>query len=365
MKRRFYLGLNAGGPGVFKTLFTRGSSQDLRKLSEFLSGKYKGATILTKNGRSALCLALLSYLDPGDKVIVCGFTCYAVYEAVVQAGMTPVFSDIEEKTLNFDFSKLEKLIDKRTHGIIVQNTLGNPIDMEKMEKFAKKHHLLIIEDLAHSAGIKYPDGRKAGMVGVATVLSFGKDKAINTISGGAVILRDKVNHEVEPPVLRPRVSDHLRARFYPLFCAICRALNYFHLGGILMRGLIKIHFVEKSADNKLDIGRSLSKFQARLAMEQIKNFHHRGEGRLREFYFVKNRDEVLKKLRAAGYFFDAFWYEKPVSPKRYYKEVSFPEKDCPSAVNVSNKIINFPTYYDKNDLKKAFEIIEPYLLEDI
>lgn len=340
----------------------------MRDLSEFLAGKFVGAPMLTKNGRSALALALKSYFNGGDKIIVNGFTCYAVYEAVKEAGMTPVFADINEKTLNFDVETLATLLKSTTgrgaKGLIVQNTLGNAVEMEKIEKFAREHDLVIIEDLAHSAGVKYFDGRLAGTVGAATVLSFGKDKSVNAISGGAVVLRTPVKHEIEAPSKIPQISDHLRARFYPFFCAICRGLNGVHLGGILMRFLMRIHWVELSADNRLDLKRRLSKFEARLALEQLKKLHKRGEPVLRDFYLVRDRAEVLKKLRAAGYFFDAFWYERPVSPERYYKEVQFPEKKCPVAVKVSQEIINFPKYYSAAELKPALEIIKPYLVDD-
>lgn len=360
MPKYYYLGLNANGPKVAEAMFTHGTSKDLRELSEFLSEKYQGTPILAKNGRSAIYFALKSYFEPGDKIIVNGFTCYAVYEAIIKAGMTPIFADIDAETLNYNTKTLEKIIDEKPRGIIIQNSLGNLVDIKKIKKFADSHDLIIIEDLAHLAGAKYNNDKEIGTIGDAAVLSFGKDKAINTISGGAVVLRTPAKHSVDPPVERPQFSDYLRARFYPFLCVICRGLNHIHLGGMLMRCLIKIHFVEKSADNKLDEYRRLSKFQAKLALKKFKNL--KGT-KTREFYFVSNRDEVLKKLRDAGYFFDSFWYEKPVSPKRYYKEVGFPEKACPVAIQVTEKIINFPLYYNKKDLKKALDIIKPYIIE--
>lgn len=364
--KRYYLGLNANGPSI-KEGFSRGNSRDLRRLSDFLAKKYEGTCYLAKNGRSALCIALQSYFESGDKIIVNAFTCYAVYEAVIEAGLVPVFADIDEKTLNFNEKTLNVFWEgaaihaNRIKGIIIQNSLGNPVDIEKIEKFAKKRGLTIIEDLAHSAGIRYPDGREAGTVGVAAALSFGKDKCINSISGGAVIFRETPVHEIEAPVKPPKLSDHLRARFYPLFTAQCKKLNAIHLGGVMMRVLIKLHFVERSADNKLDVSRRLSEFEAKLALRQLRSFRHRGEGKLRDFYFVKNRTEVLAKLRNNGYFFDAFWYEKPVSPERYYKKIKFPEKTCPVAMKVTKEIINFPLYYSAEELAPAKEIIKPYL----
>ena len=71
----------------------------------------------------------------------------------------------------------------------------------------------------------------------------------------------------------------------------------------------------------------------------------------------------MRKLQEAGYYFGGFWYERPVSPERYYKKTHFPEKDCPEAVKIAEQIINFPTYYADEELKPAREIVKPYLIK--
>ena len=363
MKKYYFLGLAAGKREAWRQLFTRGTERDCAKLKNFLQDKYGGEAILTKNGRSALALALKANFEKGDGIIVNGFTCYAVYEAIKAAGMKPIWADISREDLNFKTVDLEKpeILSGSPKGIIVQNTLGNPVDIVKIEKFAKKHDLKIIEDLAHSVGVKYLDGREAGTVGVATILSFGKDKSIDTTSGGALILRGPGINPIKAPSVIPKPSDTLKARVYPLFGGLCRSLTRIHLGGALMRLLVKIHWVEKSADNKLDLSRKISNFEAKLALEQLEKIKKSGEKPLRNFYLVKNRGEVLAKLRKAGYYFDGFWYERPVSPERYYGKVHFPEKECPVATDVASKIINFPNYYTKKELWSAYKIIEEYL----
>ena len=358
MSRRYYLGLNAGGPKARTCLFTRGRKKDLGVLAWLLHERYQGEVMLTKNGRSALTLALQAYFKKGDKIIVNGFTCFAVYEAVKAAGMEPVFADINKKTLNFDEKTLKKAYTKGVKGVIVQNSLGNPVDIKKIENFCKKNKLIMIEDMAHLVSAKYPDGREVGTVGACAAFSFGKDKAINTISGGALVLRDPYKNKIEAPFKVPKLSDYLRARFYGFFCVQCRALNHIHLGGLRMRVLMKLHFVEKSADSKLDTTRRLAKFQAKMAVKQLEI----PNGNYREFYLVKDRKKVLEKLRQAGYYFDSFWYEKPVSPERYYDKVKFDEKACPVAVEVSDHIINVPTYYKEEDLKEARKIIKANLM---
>lgn len=363
MRKNYFLGLAANQKKVWHHLFVHASKKDAQNLKNYLAEHYGGEAILTKNGRSALTLALKAYFNKGDKIIVNGFTCFAVYEAVRAAGLAPVFADINEKDLNFTTETLEKVVDDDTVGIIIQNTLGNPVDLKAIERFAGKHGLIIIEDLAHSAGILYPDGREAGTVGAATILSFGKDKSVDATSGGAVILRHHHMNQVDKPNRPPKKSDYLRERFYPLFGAWCRHLTRVHLGSILMRTLIKIHFVERSADNKLDLARRPANFEAKLAFMQLKKLQRSSKKPLREFYLVRNRDEVLAKLRHAGYYFDSFWYEKPIAPERYYKKTHFDEKACPVATEVAERIVNLPTYYNKKEMDKAHKIIEEYLAE--
>ena len=392
MKKHYFLGAAAGYSRgeVWRHVFAIGREKDRRELKKYLEKRYSGEAILCKNGRSALALALKAYFKPGDAVIVNGFTCYAVHEAVKAAGLKPVWADISKDDLNLNLNLVSSVRDKPS-GIIIQNTLGNPIDIKAVEKFAKKHNLVIIEDLAHCAGVRYADGREAGTVGAACALSFGKDKSIDTVSGGAVVLRtgaftgprgasgrpvatggrryfspcqapDPLRLSKSFPYKRPRISDHLRARFYPMFGAIYRRLSYVHLNGVWMRCLIAIHWVERSADNRLDLTRKISRFEAKLALRQFGKLKKTGEPPLREFYLVRDRDEVLKQLAAAGYYFGGFWYERPVSPERYYKKVHFPEATCPVAMEVARQIINLPNYYTKQELAPARKIIAKYMI---
>ena len=80
------------------------------------------------------------------------------------------------------------------------------------------------------------------------------------------------------------------------------------------------------------------------------------------FYFTLAFAKSL--LKKSGFYFDGFWYEKPVSPERYYSKVNFPEVECPVATEVAAQIINFPTYYKKSELEKAVKNIKPYLIEE-
>ena len=138
-----------------------------------------------------------------------------------------------------------------------------------------------------------------------------------------------------------------------------------------MRLALRLKLVEKSADNHVDFKHKMANFEAKLALAQFKTIQ-KNTGKkllenqkdtpvnrpLRTFFLVENRDKILKELKKTGYYFDAFWYETPISPKRYFKKSGFDIKQCPVAAKVSEHILNFPNYYSKKELAAAYKIIE-------
>ena len=89
------LGSNYNLRYVLKSLFDNSANKNL-KLKNFLEKKYEGKTILTYKGREALTLALkILNLPKESMVAINGFTCFAVYKAVEEAGLTPICLDLE------------------------------------------------------------------------------------------------------------------------------------------------------------------------------------------------------------------------------------------------------------------------------
>lgn len=343
-------------------LFTHGRKKDSLALKNYLLKQYNAKTaILAANGRSALCLGLKTLVPKGSEVVLNGFTCHAVLVAIKSAGLKPVFADIDEKTLNYTPETLEKLL--KTHqnirAFIIQNTLGNPVEIEKFEQIAEKYNLKLVEDIAHCAGQKYPDGSLVGSIGDAVAFSFGKGKSIDTITGGALIFREIPENLPKNPEKKPKFSQNFRARFYPLFGGLIRASFNLHLNKFLTGTLLKLHFIERSADAPLDLSRRPAHWQSKLALEQFKKLPKNPKP-IREFCLVNNRDELLKKLRKNGYIFDEIWYDVPISPARYYKKTGFDEKACPIATRVSKEIINLPTWVNETKLKTAKKIIKEH-----
>lgn len=355
---------------TLRQLFTFGFQKDSEKLKSYIAERYQVEAenvALYGSGRTALSEAIKYFTKPGDKVAITALTCFAVVEAVRSANCKPVYLDVNLKNLHFDAKALEKACvnNPEIKAVIVQNNLAYSCDIANIESVAKKYNLALIEDLAHCVGMDYSDGREAGMVGDAVIMSFGKSKSLDLISGGLLFLRktDKRKKSFAVPVDLPSLADRFRTRLYPLFGAITRALFHLQLGRInfgrlYTAFLLQTHQIQKSADAKLDNSIRLTHWQAKLALRDLKKIKHRTP--LRRFYFVENRAELLKKLTTAGFIMDDIWYSSSVSPERYYAQANFDEKACPKAVFAANHLINLPNWLNIFELAEARHLINQY-----
>jgi CDP-6-deoxy-D-xylo-4-hexulose-3-dehydrase len=166
-----------------------------KKLAEFLGVKY---CLLTNSGSSANLLAMSALtspllkerqLKPGDEVITtaCGFP--TTLNPILQNNLVPVFVDVKLRTYNIDVDKIEKAISKKTKAIFVAHTLGNPVEIDKILKIAKKCNLWFIEDNCDALGSKYKS-KYTGTFGHIATCSFYPAHHITMGEGGAVLTND-------------------------------------------------------------------------------------------------------------------------------------------------------------------------------
>lgn len=143
--------------------------------------------IAVNNGTSALIAPLWSLdLNPDDEVITTPFTFIATSNAIIIAGAKPVFVDIDPETFLIDPDKIEAAITEKTKAIMPVHLYGRVCEMEKINKIAAKHNLVVIEDTAQAFGATCHCGKYAGMMSDAGTFSFYKTKNISTFEGGMI-----------------------------------------------------------------------------------------------------------------------------------------------------------------------------------
>jgi dTDP-4-amino-4,6-dideoxygalactose transaminase len=142
------------------------------------------------NGTDALTIALRALgVGPGDEVVVPALTFYATAEAVVNAGATPVFCDVDEDTFTMTAATAEPAIGERTKALIPVHLYGNPAPMMDLRELAAAHGLRLLGDAAQAAGAKL-HGEAAGALGDAATYSFFPSKNLGGFGDGGAIVTD-------------------------------------------------------------------------------------------------------------------------------------------------------------------------------
>ena len=157
---------------------------------------------MVNSGSSANLLALSSVtspkhgdraLKPGDEVLTVAAGFPTTVTPILQNGLVPVYVDIDLETYVANESALEAAIGPKTKAIMMAHTLGNPFNLELVEKLAAKHNLWVIEDSCDALGGTYK-GQNLGTFGDLSTFSFYPAHHITTGEGGAVLIK-KVAHK--------------------------------------------------------------------------------------------------------------------------------------------------------------------------
>src|SRR6185312_8975949 len=130
------------------------------------------AAFLTPSCTAALEMAaILAEVRPGDEVIVPTFTFVSTANAFACHGATPVFVDVDARTLNLDVDAVARAITPRTRAIVVMHYGGVACEMDAVMELAARHLLLVIEDAAHALPATR-GGRPLGSIGHLATFSF-------------------------------------------------------------------------------------------------------------------------------------------------------------------------------------------------
>lgn len=162
-----------------------------KKFAEWQGSKY---AVSVATGTAALHVGLTAMgIGPGDEVIVPSYTFIASSFAVVQAGAIPRFADVNIEDHCISVESAEKLVNERTKAIMPVHLYGNVCDMDKINAFAKKHKLFVIEDNAEAFGGSF-NGKKTGTLGDIAGCSFCQNKTFTTGGEGGMITTDNEDY---------------------------------------------------------------------------------------------------------------------------------------------------------------------------
>jgi perosamine synthetase len=372
------------------------------KLRSSLNQRFQGKSFLFYKGRDAIEFAFRAYgIGANATVLTQAFTCLAIEEAITRAGATPMFVDLEKEQLNPSVVTLEKALKKATNvrAVLIQHTLGYPADIQQIQQWCKKNNLLLIEDLAQSLGALDADGNEVGMYADVVICSFGRDKIIDTVAGGASIFK-KAGFHIESISVDKKVPFPiiLRDMLYPFFTSIIRNTHQIGVGKILFQVLKRLNLLTSPIESPTRKMAELPAQYAALALFQFKNLeaqllHRRTIARkyseelqkmnlpnvtvLFEFtsekklgqcvhqrfpIIVKDPGALSKELAKQQIYLSDRWYRKAVDFGSLKKKTEYEAGSCPNAEELAQYIFNLPThqFISQDDTQKILQAIKKF-----
>ena len=135
-------------------------------------------------GTDAIALALRALgIGQGDEVITSPVSAAFSALAIMMAGATPVFADVDPRTLNLDPAAVEAAITERTKAVVAVDMFGYPCELDELRALCERNGLTLIEDSAEALGAEYK-GTPLGGHGPPAVFGFYPNKQIATGEGG-------------------------------------------------------------------------------------------------------------------------------------------------------------------------------------
>lgn len=350
------------------------------------------------SGRQSL-LAILKCLNlkKEGEVLLQSYTCVVVANSIIASGAKPIYVEINPDTFNMDLDDLMRKITPQSKVLIVQHTFGQPDEMETIQKICQENHLILIEDCAHALGAEY-QSRKVGAFGQASFFSFGRDKIISSVFGGAVATNDqqlakklkKLKNQAPYPskfwlfqqLLHPIIFHLLILPFY----------FFFSLGKIILISCQQLHFLSKAVSFKEKMGQFPNKIYrysnalaclclAQLNSLETMNHRRRQIAQLYSKELFKLPIKLPKVKKNCRHIFLRFtirvpqarqliafakkhqillgdWYRSVIAPRGVdLKSVFYQPGSCPQAEQAAQESVNLPTY-PRMTLKEAKRVIK-------
>jgi len=342
---------------VFKSGFlTQGHNVSLleKNLKNYLKVKN---VVVVSSGTAALHLSLLALgLKKNDEIIIPSFSFIATANVIELVGAKVKFVDINLKDCCIDVNKIEQSINSKTKAIIPVHEFGNPAEMDKIKKIAKKNNLFIIEDSACGIGSSYKK-KKLGTIGDVGCFSFHPRKLLTTGEGGIVVTNNnKLSNKIRS------LSNHgiSLVNNKKIFSSV--GLNYRMTDFQAVLGLDQLKKINKIINYKIKIAKLYKKYLSDIdwiALPEIKLFT---KTNFQSFHIILdkriNRDLLIEYLKKNH--IETNYGAQAIHVQKYYKKkYKFSNISYPNSYYAYKKGLVLPIglHVSENDIKKISKII--------
>src|SRR5690606_20284525 len=286
------------------------------------------------NGTVALQMAIKA-LDLKGEIITTPVSFIATTSSIVWEGCTPVFVDIDPKSLNIDPSKIEEAITDKTSAILATHVYGNPCDVDLIDEIAKKYNLKVIYDGAHAFGVQV-NGRSIFEYGDVSTCSLHATKLYHSIEGGLIITKDADLLKKMAYIRNFGISGH--DSFAEL--GINGKNSEFHAA----MGLVNLNHIERIHNRRRELTEYYDKSLKHL--NATKPTWHNGASLNYAYYpILVESEDLLSRIKAKldinEIFTRRYFYPSLASSLPY-----LPAKDLQVTDDVSKRVLCLPMYFD-------------------
>ena len=314
-----------------------------KEFTKFIKTK---SSVAVNSGTAALHLALSEINIAEKEVILPSLSFVSTANAILYNKGTPVFVDVDKKTLCIDPESIEKKISKKTRAIIPVHFGGHPCNMEKILAIAKKKNLKVIEDCAHSCGATYKN-KKIGNHGDLCCFSFHPVKNLAMPTGGLITI-NTINHEKNKKSLFEKrwcgITNRNGVKYDVKQAGWNYYMNEFSAGVGLMqlKKLDRLNKIRKNIARKYHQELKISE-KMPLTNECVYHFF---------WILVENRDEFRKKFDDAG--IETGIHYQPIHQMSLYKS----KVKLVNTENISKRIVTLPTHPNlkKSEIDKIIKL---------
>lgn len=343
-------------------------------------------------------------IGKGDEVVLLGYTCSVMPNAVWRAGATPVFADIDPKTFGSCATEIEKVLSPNTKMIVAQHSFGIPCSIEPIVELAHSRKIFLLEDCAITLGSKIK-GVTVGNFGDAALFSVDHSKPCNAFIGGLIYtLNIELYNKLK--IVQKNSDDLSFNRQQAIWKKFLFERNNYnskkYAMSLFKNKLYRLLSYEKDSYLTDDYGREssatypypaiLPTFLAQLGLYEINRWFEEKRKRqdllssylhlsnslgLRDFlppsYFDKDLDivplrfvythldsNIIRKKMSKFIDVSWFWFDKPIITCKDPSELGYMYGSCPVSEKISQAIINWPCVFkisDNQKLLKKFEIV--------
>ena len=327
-----------------------------KKLCDITGARY---AVLVSNGTAALHAAChAAELHEGDEIITTPLTFAASANCALYCGAKPVFADIDRDTYNISPKSIEERITDRTRAVVAVDFTGQAAEMDAIRNICERHHLVLIEDGAHSIGTKY-NGIPVGSLADMTTFSFHPVKTVTAGEGGAIMTNSEMLYKklqlfrTHGITRNPKWMEK-KAEGSWYYEQISLGLNYRITdiqAALLGSQLDKLDMFAKRRKEIVEkYNKVFEKMQEVVVQKEIPQ-----SDTVRHLYLLQLKLECLKAGRKE--IFDALTAENvgcnvhyiPVYYFPHYQKMGYKKGVCPNAEYLYERLITIPLYYGMTD----------------